>query len=98
MADPINRGNTRSIFARDLQPYDVWLGEDTELEILTMHVVTGQTFIPWKASRHAPPVPMDAIVITGEIIREGQPPYTGTWTLQEDQPLEVRRGHAKDVQ
>lgn len=83
------------INAIHLQAGDVWLGDpgtDIELHVTTVHVgAENQMFIPWNMGRSTPPVPMQAVHVAGILHRPGPPPYAGTWVLQPDQPVEVRR-------
>lgn len=90
------------IEARDLRPSDVWLGDKTELTVNGVRLESNWKFVPWAAAKNAPAVEMQAVQITGTLRRYNTwvdehdkvlaEAYTGTWTLQADQPLEVRRG------
>lgn len=82
-----------NLTAAELQPGDVWLGEDgVELEVFQVTRQPEAAFVPWERGRNHPPVPMFPVVVTGRITRPDGPGYTGRWTLQPDMPLEVRRG------
>lgn len=93
---------TIKIEARGLRPGDVWLGDDTELRVNGVRHEAGWKFVPWFAPKNAPAVEMWAVHIAGTFIRYGtiidgglpyvESVYSGSWILQADQPLEVRRG------
>lgn len=70
----------------------MWLGDETELAVHDVDMGSG-FFIPWGSGKTTTPVEMKAIRIFGKLSGEQyEKPFVGTWTLQEDQPLEVRRG------
>lgn len=81
------------ILAEDLRVGDVWLGEteSTELHVETVRRGDPRPMIPWAAGRTADPIMLTPVIIEGRFVR-GLVSVVGAWTLQEDQPLEVRRG------
>ena len=79
------------ILAKDIKPGDVWLGDGTELAVHDRDDARG-FFIPWGSAKTTKPVEMGAVRIFGKLTGpQYDKPFIGTWTLQEDQPLEVRR-------
>lgn len=80
-----------SILAEELQANDVWLGEHATLQVDEVTEMNG-IFIPWGQSKTTSPEPMIAIVVRGVLTDENGKRFIGQWTLQADQPLEVRRG------
>lgn len=85
------------ILAAELEPDDVWLGEtpDTELHVEKVTHSEPRPTIPWAQARTSSPVLMRPVIIEGRYHRKlpgGCVNTHGQWTLQPDQPLEVRRG------
>jgi hypothetical protein len=80
------------ITAADLRPGDVWLGEGMGTELLVKETKPTD-FIPttpWLAGRSSKPTMMRHFAVWGTFTTpDGS--FEGRWTLQADQPLEVRR-------
>ncbi len=83
---------TTRITAEDLRVGDVWVSEHARLTVEGLQVQDGWLFAPWGAGRLSPPVAMTAVQVAGTIERDDvEKPFSGTWTLQADQPLDVER-------
>lgn len=79
--------------AVDLKEGDVWIGETASLTITGVYrALSSQMVVPWDQGRESIPIPMRMVIVFGRLDQDDRSPFTGSWLLQPDQPVEIRRG------